>query len=70
MELERVKVSKWRVPRPRELDVNPINIAYSSHDDHKYRGNWGRGHRRDDLSDLKVEVPKFDGNLKSENYNN
>ena len=69
MDLERVKGSERWVPRPRELDVNPIDIAYSSsHEDHEDRGIRERGHPRDDLSDLKVEAPKFDGNLKPENY--
>jgi len=49
--------------------VNPIDIPYSSsHEDHEDRGNWGRGHPRDDLSDRKFEAPEFDGNLKPENY--
>jgi len=48
--------------------VNLIDIAYSSsHEDHEGRGNWGRGHLRDNLSDLKVEAPEFDGNLKPKN---
>ena len=69
MELERVKGSEQWVPQPREIDVNPIDIAYSSsHEDHEDRRNWGRGHPKDDLSNLKVEAPEFDGNLKPENY--
>ena len=68
MELERVKGSKRRVPRPRELDVNPIDIAYSSsHEDHEERGIVGRGHLRDDFSDLKVKASEFDDILKLEN---
>jgi len=68
MELERVKGSKWQVSWLRELDVNPIDIAYSSsHEDHEGRGIRGRGHPRDDLSDLKVEAPEFHGNFKLEN---
>ena len=68
-ELEWVKGSEWWVPRPKGLDVTPIDIAYSSsHDDHEDRGNLGRGHPRDDLGDLKIEAPEFDYNLKSENY--
>jgi len=40
IELERVKGSERWVPRPRELDVNPIDIAHSSsHEDHEDRGN-------------------------------
>jgi len=71
MELERVKGSKRRVPQRRELDVNPIDIAYSSsHEDYEDRGIRGRGHPKDDLSDLKVEAPEFNGNLKLENYIN
>ena len=69
MELERVKGSELWVPWPREFDVNPIEITYSSsYEDRKDRGNWGSGHSRDDLSDLKVEASEFDGNLKPENY--
>jgi len=69
MELERVKRSERRVPLPRKLNVNPINIAHStSHEDHEDRGIRGSGHPRDDLGDLKVEAPEFDGNLKLENY--
>ena len=68
IKLEWVKGSKRRVPRPRELDVKPIDIAYSSsHKDHEDRGIRGRGHPMDDLSDLKVEASEFDGNLKPEN---
>jgi len=69
VELQRDKRSERRVPRPRELDVNPIDITWSSsHEDHEDRGNWGRGYPSDDLSDLKVKAPEFDGNLKPENY--
>jgi len=40
IELDRVKGSQRRVPPPRELDVNPIDIVYSScHEDHDDRGN-------------------------------
>jgi len=71
MELEQVKGSERRVSRPREHDVNPIGIAYlSSHEDHKDRDNWVRGHPRDDLNDLKVEALKLNGNLKPKNYIN
>ena len=71
MELEQVKGSERWVPQPRELDVNPIDIAYtSSHEDHKDRDNWVRGHPRDDLNDLKVEALKLNGNLKPKNYIN
>ena len=69
MELEQVKGSKRRVSRPRELDINPIDVAHSSpHKDHEDRGFRGRDHPRDNLSDLKVKAPEFNGNLKSENY--
>ena len=69
MVLEWVKGSERRVPRSREVDVNPIDIAYSSsHEDHEDRDIRGRGHIRDGFSDLKVEVPEFDSNLKLENY--
>jgi len=69
--LERVKESERRVPGSRELDVKPINIAYSfSHDDHEDWGNWGRGRPKNDLSDLKLEAPEFVSNLKLENYIN
>ena len=69
MELERVKGSERWVSRPREHDVNPIDIAYSSsHEDQEHRGIRGRGHLRDYLVDLKVEVPEFDDNLKLKNY--
>jgi len=58
-------MSSW----PRKLDVNSIDITYSSsHENHEDRGDWSIGHPRDDLSDLKVEALEFDGNLKSENY--
>jgi len=69
MVLERVKGFKRWVPQPRELDVNPIDISYSySHEGHEDRGIWGRGHLRDNLSDLKVGASEFDGNLKLKNY--
>jgi len=69
MEPEKVKGSERWVPWPRELDVNPIDIAYSSsREDHGDRDNWGRGHPRDDLSDLKIEALEFDGNLKPKKY--
>ena len=56
MELERLKGSERQVPRPRVLNVNPIDIAYSSsHENHEDRGIRQRGHPRDDLSDLKVK---------------
>jgi len=69
MELERVKGSEHWVSRPRELDVDPIDIGYSSsHEDHEDRPIRGRDHPIDDLSGLKVEAPEFDGNLKPKNY--
>ena len=69
MGLQRGEGFKQRVLQPRELDVNPINIAYSSsHEDHEDRGNWGRGHPRYDLTDLKIKASKFDDNLKMKNY--
>ena len=69
MELERFKGSERQVLGPGELDVNPIDIAYSSsHKDHEDRGIRGRGHPKDDLSSLKIEALEFDSNLKSKNY--
>ena len=48
-----------------------IDIAYSSsRKDNEDRGIRGRGHPRNDLNDLKVKAPKFDGNLKPRNYIN
>ena len=65
MELERFKGSERQVLGPGELDVNPIDIAYSSsHEDHEDKGNWGRGHPRNVITDLKVKAPEFNGNLK------
>ena len=60
MELERVKEYERWVPWHRELDVNPIDVAYSSsHDDLDDRGNWARDRPRGDLSDPKVEALEF-----------
>jgi len=55
------------------VDVSPIDIVYSS--SYKYfndegRVIRGRSHPMDDLSDLKIKAPDFDGNLKLENYLN
>ena len=56
-------------PRRRELNVNPIGIAYSSsHEDFENRGVRERRHARDDHVDLKIEELKFDANLKSKNH--
>jgi len=69
MELERVKRFERRGPHCQELDVNPINITYSSsHENCDDRGVIGRKHLRDDLSDLKIEASKFDYNPKLKNY--
>jgi len=69
MELEWVKGSEWWAPWASELDVNLIDITYSSshvaHEDGSFRG---RGYPRDDLSEFKVEAPEFDSNLKPKNY--
>jgi len=49
-----------------ELDVGPIDIAYSpSYEDYndKDRGIRRRRHPRDFLRDFKVVAPEFDGNL-------
>ena len=73
MVLERVKASERWVSQPRELDVNPIGIGItysSSHENHEDRGIRGRDHPRDNLSNLKVEAPELDGNLKPKNYIN
>ena len=45
--------------------INPIDITYSSsHEDYEDRSIRGKGSLRDDLSDLKIEALKFDGDLK------
>jgi len=52
------------------LDVNPIDIAYSSsHEDYDDEGRKARRkrHPKDDLSDLKLEGLEFDDNLNPKN---
>jgi len=69
MELEWVKVSERWGPHHWELDINPIDITYSSSlEDYEHRGVKGRSHLSDILRDLKIETPKFDDNLKPKNY--
>ena len=69
MELEWVKGSEQRGPCHCELDVSLIDISNSSsHEDYDDKDIRERRHLRDDLSDLKIEAPKFDGNLKPKNY--
>ena len=36
--------------------------------DYKHRGAKRRRHSRDNLSDLKIEIPEFDGDLNPKNY--
>jgi len=52
-------------PVPPELDVSPIDIAYSSLMKIDDRGVRGRRHPRDDL---KIKALEFDDNLKPNNY--
>ena len=61
MEFERAKGSERRVTCHRKLDINPIDVAYSSsHEDHEDRHIKRRWPFRDDLSDLKIQAPEFD----------
>jgi len=71
---EKVRVfipTEWRNQHHRELDISPIDIAYSfSYKDYDDQGRGFRRttHGRDDLKDLKIEAPEFDGNLNQEIY--
>jgi len=55
----------------RALDVSSIAIEFLlSHEDYddKHKGARRRRDPKDDLSRLKIETSKFNGNLKLENY--
>jgi len=70
-EVAQVRESTPRNPYQQGYVTRSINIEYSfSHEDFDdVEGRLRRlSHRRDDLWDLKVEAPKFDGNLNPENY--
>jgi len=62
--------TKRRGHHNQELDLSPISIAFlSSHEDFNDGiGEIGRRHARDELRNLKMELPKFNGNLNMENY--
>ena len=67
MELEQVKGFEHQAPRHREFNINPIDLAYSFHEDYEEvleeEGLFG-----DDLSDLRIKASEFDGYFKLENY--
>jgi len=66
-----VRESTPRNPYRWVYNARPIDIEYSSShvdfNDKEWRPRRLR-HPRDDLQDLKVEAPEFDGNLNPKNY--